>query len=72
LQPVELFSTAAVENAVENFVFVWKKDSKKKFSTFPQATYCMCLWKCGKLLVNPLRLNKLVENRAVENNSPQK
>jgi hypothetical protein len=34
-----LFSTAAVEKTVENFDFVWKKNSKKKFSTFPQGTY---------------------------------
>jgi hypothetical protein len=67
-----LFSTRAVENTVENFIFVWKKNSKKKFSTFPQATYRASLWKCGKLLVNPLALNKLIENRAVENNLPSK
>jgi hypothetical protein len=59
----------AVENAVEKFAFVWKKNSKKKFSTFPQATYRAYLWKCGKLLANPLKSNSLIENRAVENNS---
>jgi hypothetical protein len=67
---MELFSTAAVENAVEKFAFVWKKNSKKKFSTFPQATYRVSLWKCGKLLANLLKSNKLIENRPVENNSP--
>jgi hypothetical protein len=67
---MELFSTAAVENAVEKFAFVWKKNSKKKFSTFPQANSRVHLWKCGKLLANLLKSNKLIENRAVENNSP--
>jgi hypothetical protein len=56
-----------VENAVEIFSFMWKKLSKEKFSTFPQGTYSPCLWKCGKLLAK-----SLIENRPVENNSPQK
>jgi hypothetical protein len=70
LYPLGLFSTAAVENAVEIFGFVWKKVSKEKFSTFPQGTYSPCLWKCGKLLAKSLIGNNLLVNRPVENNSP--
>ncbi len=70
LQLVELFSTGVVEIAVENFVFVWKKNSKKKFSTFPQAHSISGLWKCGKLLVKSLKSQSLIENRPVEINSP--
>jgi hypothetical protein len=72
LYPLELFSTTAVENAVEIFSFMWKKVSKEKFSTFPQGTYEGILWKCGKLLSKSLTQNNLMENRAVENYSPQK
>jgi hypothetical protein len=69
---MELFSTTAVENAVEIFSFMWKKLVKEKFSTFPQGTYSGILWKCGKLLPKSLMQNNLIENRPVENNSPQK
>jgi hypothetical protein len=67
-----LFSTTPVENAVDNFSFVWKKVSKEKFSTFPQGTFHTPLWKCGKLLSNLLTQNNLIDNQPVENNSPQK
>jgi hypothetical protein len=72
LYPLELFSTTPVENAVEIFSFMWKKVSKEKFSTFPQAAFTGTLWKCGKLLSKSLTQNKLMQNRAVENYSPQK
>ena len=44
-----MFSTRAVEKAVEILMFVWKKSVMKKFSTFPQGLLMDHLWKCGKL-----------------------
>jgi len=44
-----MFSTGAVEKAVEILMFVWKKSLMKKFSTFPQGQLINHLWKCGKL-----------------------
>jgi hypothetical protein len=70
LQLIELFSTTAVENAVEILSYMWKKSLKEKFSTFPQAGSQGRLWKCGKLLDKLLINDNLVENSPVEKYSP--
>jgi hypothetical protein len=52
-----IFSTAPVEIAVDIFAILWKRNMGGEFSTFPQGTFSLLLWKCGKLLVNSLILN---------------
>jgi len=44
-----LFSTGAVEIAVEISFDLWKIITFSEFSTFPQGGIYLILWKCGKL-----------------------
>jgi hypothetical protein len=45
----EMQSTAPVEIAVEISRRMWKSQRPPEFSTFPQGTISLALWKCGKL-----------------------
>jgi hypothetical protein len=36
---MEMFSTAPVEIAVEISAIMWKRNTRRKFSTFPQALF---------------------------------
>jgi hypothetical protein len=56
----------AVENTVEILAFMWKRISRRWFSTFPQGGNLTHLWKCGKLTFKPMFLKNLVINRSVE------